>query len=400
MYSTSVIQRKIEQLEERTGKTFTRYDTGESMDRTETIVKGFRDGKPIRKITASEHKFMLNEQTICGLDFRYWAERYGTIMLDGGGVGKPEFWESQEITLRILSEAEEKMYAMMEKGEPVEGLRVLWHKARQLGATAFGRLLMMHRVTLTKNARGVAASVDEKKKLELYERDKIIYDNLPPFLKPETGYDTKAEHWTFEGTGSSVLYEDSREKSGMGVGRQFTLPHFTELSTWEDADIKVELDFFPSVPQSKNVLWIMESTAYGRHNWWHEFSESVREGSRPNWLYVFIPWYVEERKYRRTPPADWEPSPLTQQHADNVWDTSPQWCGKHVRLPREKLYWYETERQSFLKDGRLNYFLTSWCATPEESFQMSGQSAFPPEFLEKARLESRPGVAYTFNVAS
>jgi hypothetical protein len=399
MYSPSVIQRNVEQIETATGLLFTRHPVAESREQSKSVLKAFnKEGKPVRKLLDRERKFILNEQTLCGLDYRYWAERYGTIFLDGGGVGQPQFWESQEIVLRILSKAEEQMDDLISRNQPVEGLRVLWHKARQLGATAFGRLLIMHRLSLTKDNRAIAASVDDKKKLELYERDKLIYDNLPFYLKPATGYDTKAEHWTLTDTNSSVLYTDSREKSGMGVGRQFNMPHFTELSTWEDADIKVELDFFPAVPQNRHVLWIQESTAYGRNNWWHTFSESVRSGDRPNWLYVFIPWYVEESKYRRQPLTKWRPSELTKQHADKVWETSYEWCGRRVRLTREKMYWYESERAAYQKDGRLNYFLTNWCATPEESFQHSGASAFPPEFLEKARLGARPGVAYGFEV--
>ena len=399
MYSLSVVESNQERLEKLLDRKFTRYDPAESEGRAAEIhALALQDGKMRRPLNTQEQGFILNEQTLCGIDFRYWAERYGTIFLDGGGVGRPKFWESQEIALRVLAEAEEQRVAAEKRGDIAEGLLMVWHKARQLGATMFSRLLIMHRVTLSTNNRCISASVDSDKILELYTRDKMIYDNLPFFMRPKTGYDTKAEHWTLEDTNASLLYQESTQKTGLGTGRQFEISHFTELSTWMDAYLKVEMDFFPTIPQHRRSLSILESTANGRGNWWHEFSEDVRKGLRVNWLYVFVPWYVEEEKYRRTPPPDWTPSELTIKHARQVLETSAEFCGKRVVLAPEKMYWYETERAAYQRQGTLNIFLSYWCATPLESFQHSGQSAFPPEFLEEARLGAYPGAAYGFEV--
>jgi hypothetical protein len=66
-----------------------------------------------------------------------------------------------------------------------------------------------------------------------------------------------------------------------------------------------------------------------------------------------------------------------------------------VRLGKQQLYWYETEREAMQRSGKLNFFLTSYCATPEESFQFTGEGAFPAEFLEEARLKAGVGVPYS-----
>ena len=45
----------------------------------ERFEKLFEGGKQSRDLTEAEQKFIRSEVTICRYDFRYWAERYGTI---------------------------------------------------------------------------------------------------------------------------------------------------------------------------------------------------------------------------------------------------------------------------------------------------------------------------------
>lgn len=398
MYSPTLIQHKSDLIEARTGRQLTRRAPSEIDDWLARLSNATDDkGALTRPLTSEEQNFIIVEQMLCAIDFRYWAENYGTIYRDGafgGGIGRPVFWQSQEIALSRLAAREEQLEAAERAGEVLEGILMVWHKARQLGATMFARLLLMHRMTLTKDFRAISASVDDDKIMELYDRDKLIYDRLPFYLKPVGGFDVKGEHFYLDGTNSHVLYQQASQKSGMGTGRQFEGGHLTELSSWQYAHKMVEMDFFPTIPQSRYSLHVLESTADGRGNWWHEFSEDVRAGNRPNWVYIFVPWYAEEGKYRRTPPSDWRPSRLSELHAKKVWETSMEFIGRRVRLSREQLYWYESERAAYQRQGTLNIFLSNWCADPLESFQHSGQSAFPPEFLERARLEARAGAPH------
>lgn len=402
MYSPRIVQRNVERLEARTRDagapiTLTRYDVAESLGRVEELATAREGDKFVRALTRAEQEFVRNEQILCHLDFEYWATRYATIDRDpetGGGAGPLKIWETQRIALNIMSQVQERQADAVERGETADGIRVAFHKARQLGATMLFRTLVMHRHTLHRDQRAMAASVDEDKILELYRRDKLIYDNLPWFLKPELLFDVKAENLAFDGLNSNILYQQSRQQSGLGQGRQFNgVSHLTEVASWPYPGM-IEMDFFPTLPRSMDTLCGLESTGNGRGNWWHEFSEAVRRGFRVDWVYIFIPYYAEPGKYRRTPPAGWQPSELSLLHAEKVYETSSEFVGKQVLLPREQLYWYETERAAYQKQGKLNVFLSNWCATPEEGFQHTNVSAFPAEFLEEVRLKARPGAAY------
>jgi len=179
----------------------------------------------------------------------------------------------------------------------------------------------------------------------------------------------------------------------LGQGRQFDLGHITEVAFFPYPAM-IELDYFPAIPQGMNTLQMFESTANGRGNFWHQFSEEVRKGYHRRWSYIFVPYYVNDTKYTANPPPAWVPSELTLSHAKKVYSTSREFVGKDVLLSKPQLYWYETEYNSAIKRGTLNFFLTNFCATPEESFQHSNQSAFSTETIQRLRLRTKPGMAY------
>lgn len=356
-------------------------------------------------LTAEERAFIRNERVMCMLSFKYFCH-YAVIQRDGGGVCSFDHpWESTKILLKFIASIEEELhdhiirgemtpYVMPEQTKPaVPGILIANNKSRQMASTTIGRLITMHRVITQGQRRALAASVDDDKIQEMYDRDKLIYDNLPFYLKPELKYDEKRAHIHFDGLNSRILYQVSSQKSGVGTGRQIDIHHLTELSTWTNPQA-VELDFFPAIPRSIHTFGWEESTPYGRGNWWHVWTENVRKGRVDRWRYKFIPWYAELSKYRALPPEDWRPSEVSLLHAQKVHDTSAAMVGHTVMLPRENLYWWEITRQMHKDGGKLNFFYTSYAATPEESFQHASVSAFAADFLEDMRLRTHPGQTY------
>lgn len=345
------------------------------------------------------------------LSFQYWSH-YATIQRDGGGITNFDHpWESSKILLKFIARVEEEQHDAIDRGDmvpysmagqakpAVPGILIALNKARQLAATTLGRLITMHRVTTQAQRRGLAASVDEDKIQEMYDRDKLIYDNLPFFLKPDLLYDEKRAHIHLNDLNSRILYQVSSQKSGIGVGRQIDIHHLTELSTWLNPQV-VEVDFFPTIPRSIHTFGLEESTPFGRGNWWHQWTEKVRSGRSERWRYCYIPYYAEPSKYRALAPADWKPSQLALIHAQKVHDTSAQYVGKTIMLSRDVLYWWETTREEYRQGNKLNFFLTAYSATPEESFQHSTVSAFGAEFIAELRDRVRPGRTYEITKAT
>jgi hypothetical protein len=390
----------VEKIEAKMGIRLVRYPYAkveEWRERLEAVWNPSRN-EPLRPLSREEQAFIANERLMSMLDFRYWVERYWTVEIDGvmgGGIGPMRLGESQEILLRIIAKAQEEEADKVKRGETADGILIADHKARQVWHTALCRALCMHRATQIPNSRCVAGSVDDEKIQILYDRDTLGYNHLPWYLKPNIVFNEKNEHISF-GIGSKVTYMISSKKSSFGQGTQNDFGHITEVSEFF-APLQLEIDFFPTFPQSPDTLLVLESRANGRRGWWREFTELVRHGRKKRWRYCFIPWYAESRKYRRTPPPDWKPSEVAMLHAKKVYETSAEFVGKPVYLPKEQLYWWETTREEYRVSGNLSSFLTNYCATPEESFQHAGQSAFGPEVLDELRLRTRKGRPYEFS---
>ncbi len=397
MYHPTVIESSIASYEKQSGHKLLRIPKEKCEDWARHLKNKWDEQEEtwLKPLTKEERTFIRNELVMSAFDFLYWAERYATIQQDGGGICKFSLWESQRLLYELIQKVELETYEATQRGELVDGIMVCLHKARQLGATAFGRCWMMHVLTTQKYRRGISASVDDDKIMELYDRDKLIYDNLPHWLRSPLKYDEKGQHIYFEGMDSRMLYQVDSQKTGIGVGRQFDIHHFTECSTWTNPD-RIQLDFFPTIPRSRSTRGLLESTAFGRGNWWHEFTEAVRNGEEARWHYKFIPWYAEVTKYRAQPPVGWQPDKVSLLHAQKCFDSSPEFMGRSVHLTKEQLYWWESTRSSYLKQHKLNYFLTNWCATPEESFQHSGQAPFDPGLIEELRLMASVGKSFEF----
>ena len=411
MYATRVIESNIAKYESSAGHKLVRIDNAKRDGWREHLEARLTKAGSLEEFRKSQTKeeslFIRNERVLSTLDFSYWSH-YATIQRDGGGITNFDHpWESTRILLTFIASIEQEQHDAIARGEmtattipgqpkpAVPGILIVNNKSRQMASTTLGRLVTMHRITTQPQRRALAASIDEDKIQEMYDRDKLCYDNLPFYIKPELLYDEKRAHIHFNELNSRVLYQMASQKSGVGTGRQIDIHHLTELSTWPyPSPDKLEVDFFPAIPRSIHTFGWEESTPYGRGGWWHRWSENVRKGRVDRWRYKFIPWYAELSKYRSFPPADWRPSEVALLHAQKVHDTSAEFVGHTVMLPRENLFWWETTRQNYKDSNSLNFFYTSYSATPEESFQHAGISAFPADWLEEMSLTTHPGQAY------
>lgn len=403
MYSPLIIDKALHRLQSR-GITFKRRDIAQCRniaDRLKLLLDP-KSGQYSRLLTTDEKDFIRSEMILCRHDFRYFAERYGNIDLDastGGGVGPMQFWASQDRALELIAKREEEIQEAFAKHGFSDGILTVWHKSRQLGATAIMRMITWHRNLLWKNTRSIAGSLDIDKIHELYVRDKTILDNLPPFLSPAIEFDVKDSHISLAALKSRLTYQQANQKAGVGTGQQFDISHMTEVALWEWGD-RLKFDFLPAVPQAPNVFVAFESTANGRGNFWHTFTEDIRarhEGFE-HWTYIFTPWYIESKKYRRAAGDDWRPNQVTIEHAELVERTSSDYCSAKVSLTRDQLYWWQTEYQMHKKEGTLHIFLSNYCATPEQSFQHSTRSALPLETIERMRATSMMGMPYDIEV--
>lgn len=407
MYNPELTDKQLWEVGKSLGLNLVRYDDAMLDEMNERLEKAVEErdkygyATKVRRLTPTEQAYVKNERLICKYDFNYYFNKYcyTQIKLEGQPVviaRVKEPLESQKLFIEQLSRREQAIF----NRETNDGYMFLCCKSRQEGYTTLARGITTHRVFFWEDTRALGASIDETMVFELYERDHVIYDNLPWWLRPAVGYDQKGAHFTFDKMGSSITYAQGNQKGGMGTGKTLTVNHITELGMWEEQGAdpeKLLFDLDPTWPQSPDTFVMLESTSNGRIWFWFQLTMASREG-RTRFSVNFCPWYAEPRHNRMIPPAGWEPKDRTKQMIATVERTSPDYFfGKTVKLEADQAYWWESRYEEFKHLGRTTYFLSNYPTTLDESFQVSGNRAFSVETIDSLRSGIRGGVPYQFS---
>jgi len=407
MYHPDIIARRIHNLEKKYNVHLTRYTIQQSRAATSILNKLYDpdEERLIRPLTSSEQAFIFNEILLSKCDFRYWFDRYVWIAVDDGrgGVRPATIWESQELLLSFMADWELEMWKLRDRlradkvpeaFQKFDAICALLHKARQLGFTLICQALGVHRLEFYSGIRGLTASIDDQKTQDVHDRAVLMHSRLPFWMKSSLISKVKDRGLKFA-NGSYMALQDASQDAGLGQGNQWDFVHLTECASWDNPDVAIENHLFPAIAKSVRTIAFLESTAQGMNDWWHRKTEQARAGEMSRWHYLFVPWYAEPSKYIRYAPDRWEPNDFTKEHAKMVEATSPEFMrGRTVRLSKEQMYYWETEREAYRREGTLNIFLANYCATPEQSFQHSGTSSFDPELLEMLEFKCREPIPY------
>jgi hypothetical protein len=355
-----------------------------------------KKGEPAsRALTSAESDFITHELLLAKLDYRYWSDAWAVITKETQDAAPihPR-WASQQLFLDHVAAMEIDQF----RAGSQNGVLVNVGKARQLGLSTELEVIMAHGATTQTALRGlVAADVEDQSKY-LFSLFEGIVKELPWWLLPTLGaYDTgrfwstltnRTEVRTAWGKSSrGGLADDAKAKGNIGRGKTFGRVHLSELSTWEKPD-QIDDGLIPAIPRRPRSFAGFESTAKGRHDWWHTHWTATARG-KTRFRNIFIPWYVEPEKYWAVPTSlTWQPDAGTLAHAVAVERESPEWLfGKTIRLTREQLAWYEQTRDMYTEKGDLYKFYEEYPATPAEMFQYSGRSVFTAATLEAVRRQ-------------
>lgn len=420
MYSPTITARRLDAAK-RQGVPFSRLSREKSITWSKELeqLRFSPRGEPLphgslaRPLRAEEHSFIESERLICKADFRYFLSRYYPVERDPGvsdsgesGIGPAQLLESQVRFIQALGKREEITFEEWTKHRHTAGILVYAHKCRQVAFTATARALTLHRLLFWPGTRAFAGTLEPDGCGELYKRDKIALENLPFWLKPSPDDiypDVKDQEIGLRSPFSSRLrFQPENQKTGIGVGTQIDISHLTEVPLWRYPG-QINFSFVPALPKARTTLHIQEGTSAGRGGHWQEASEGCRQRRRgyEDWTYIFVPWYLNSRKWRAIAPSSWSPEQHTLAHADLIERTSPEWnSGITVRPGADQLYWWETERARHQRNGELAAFLANFPATPEQSFVNWNQGALPMELIEAMELDVRPPRAYEVSTAA
>lgn len=412
MYSQFIIDKRLHQAK-KDGLKFQRRSRDQSLDisaklealRLDRNGDALPDGQLSRELDEREREFIASEQLLCKADFGYYLTRYHVVERDPGvgtesGNGAAKLLESQIKFIREMGKREEVCHAEVKKHGHTSGILVYAHKCRQVAFTATARGASCHRMIFWPGTRAFAATLKDGPQGtgELYKRDLLSLMSLPWWMRPPLLYpNVKDQEIGLPAPFNARLsYQAENQQTGIGTGTQQDVSHLTEVSLWSYPS-RIRYSFVPSIPKALSTLHIQEATSAGRGGYWHEVTESCRHrrSGFEDWIYIFVPWYLNQTKYRGNPPDDWIPEDRTIQHAALIERTSPEFCeGRTFHPGRHQLFWWEKTRALYASTGETAAFFANFPATPEQSFVNASQGALPLELIEEMEFEVRPPRPY------
>ena len=348
-----------------------------------------------RRLAADELWWIENERLLCTHDFRYWSTRYAWINNWHKELARFTFNVPQEVVLSLWSEMEAKRWAIL----------MIQLKARQLGVSTLTELAVAHRAQFWPDVDAVIASSTPSKTEKLAKMTRTCWAKQPWWLMPDVTRNN-AGYVEFGGHNSAVdMGQSGNQFSGVSRGSTPNIFHGSELCEWGNPKEDIDASLLNAIHETPFVFVILESTALGRDNWWHDKWRASKEGwpkGRARLCPIFLPWftgtdiYPDDSWLRKHPvPFGWQPEDQLLKYAKRAeayvrsHATIRQFLGQSWVMPKEQLWWYEVSRDEARKTNILNKFLQECPMDDFEAFQSSNYSAFRVEVIQALRAEVR-----------
>jgi len=348
-------------------------------------------------LSADDNAWIDNEVLHCMREPRYFISNfYANRMEDGGFKGLYPLFDSQEI-LHDEYRKLEKEYGKV---------RALVLKARQMGSTTYNCAEFFHKTIFAEHMNSIIVGQDEDQTQFIMGMYESALDFIPWWMRPrikikQTGkqinFDEKDDvlRQTRPGLKTWIYADNANKPSGVGRGRTFGRALLSELAFWQNGS-QLSKSLFPTM-NTTDGFYIMESTANGRNDFWHNLYRRAEAG-KIDWHPIFIPFYRRDKTYS-LPIRKGQGFVLTQEENEMRIRIQEK---DGVFIKDETFNWMRNKKEEFVAtDGDDMMFSQEYTSTPEESFQSSAVTAFPRGIINRySKLTVNPKwigeIAYDF----
>jgi len=210
-------------------------------------------------------------------DLTKFAPLFLKVKLKKGGAG--------DFTLnRAQTYIHQRLEAQLsERGR----VRALILKGRQQGCSTYIQARYFHKIITSKGKKAFILTHEKEATQTLFGMAKRFYDNLEPGLCPRADT-SNAKELVFSVFDSGYAVGTAGNK---GVGRSQTIQlfHGSEVGFWPNAE-EHSKGVLEAVSRSAGTEIILESTANGLGNYFHNMWQAASEG-KSDFQAIFVPWY-------------------------------------------------------------------------------------------------------------
>lgn len=239
------------------------------------------------------------------------------------------------ITSFLLNEAQQFIHGKLEEQIKNTGkVRAIILKGRQQGASTLIQGRYVHKTTHSKGVRAFILTHDGESTNALFEMTKRYYDLLPDFVKPSIEK-SNAKELKFDQLDSGYKIGTAGNKS-IGRGQTIQFFHGSEVAFWQNAG-ELTKGVLQAVPDADGTEIILESTANGLNNYFHQQWKMAEKGES-EFQAIFVPWFWQS-EYQKKCPEDFK---LTD------YEEELKSCYK---LTNEQLFWRRRKTSELSADG-------------------------------------------------
>ena len=306
----------------------------------------------------TEFNYFLNKIRNESINTRKFMEKFMKIVPKEGGKPVPiKLNKAQEIVY-------EKIKELQQKGKPI---RLIILKARQMGISTLTGAIFSTRTLMepnTKTAILTHASDSTKSIFQMYQR---FMNFIPEEIRPERIRDNVREltldNKEGTGLGSSISCMTAATET-VGAGQTINRLHLSEFGLWQgDADMMFTT-LMATVPNAKNSIVIIESTARGYNHFKRHWDKAVNGES--NFTPIFIPW--------------WQYPDYKEEYDGFKLSDEEKRMQKEYNLTYEQVAWYRDTLNSVC-NGDLNKMHQEYPSSPEEAFVSTGNTFFDQQIV-------------------
>lgn len=310
-------------------------------------------------------------------DFEFWAVLFVRIKNKTGDSDIP--FRLNRPQRRLLSELED----MRTKRLPI---RLILLKARQWGGSTLVQMYMawiqlVHR----KNWNSVICAHLKDAAANIKGMYSKLLENYPAWL---IDADKPLKFQPYEKMGNTSVIAETGCKVTIGSaetpesvrGSDAVMAHLSEVAFWPHTRLKSPESLIRSVCGSVALLpdsvVVMESTANGTGNYFHQECERAKRGESDK-RFLFIPWF--EIEMYSVPVEDYDAliTSLTD-YEKNLWD-------KGATL--EAIAWYRMKRKEYRDHADM---MAEYPSDDVEAFNHTGERVFDIRQVQRLRESCRP----------
>lgn len=305
-----------------------------------------------------------------------------------------------------LNHAQRIVVDLIEKCER-EGImkRFIVLKARQMGLSTYFEAEIFRDTSQNMFKNSLIIAHEQAASSNLFQMSKLYYEELPEVLKPMKKYSNE-KALVFENPTS----DDGEKKQNPGLrskitvstagtteaGRSATIHnlHASEVAFFPDAKTTM-LGLLQSVPDQLNTLVVLESTANGVGDFFHDLWMKATRGEN-EFIPVFLPWFIDPT-YTRPFRSDAEKDQYLDEISTVSYDTNglPIRTYEHIlmtenNLTLEQMNWRRWAVANKCQ-GDEELFMQEYPSTPEEAFISSGRPKFNTKSLKKYNTLAKKG---------